>query len=473
MSQIETHKMAKADPLNVILDTTLKDLYALDGTLDRGLVLVYAVPTADVQMSSGIPLSSKFVYQSPLSHCHDGDELARLFLQVVPQLFGFIAGNMPLILFDLDPNDQEHLANTPRGPQRPHVVDALQVFEGLIPQQRPQTTFVANPGHIDLSPGVGIAITSPMDCLLDLPHDVNPEAHYQCLSKRALASSGLPTPNSVVIDTGIQPHQVHDAECIKAEVSRMLEPILERTLPFAVKMPQALAGQGTFLIQTEAARQKAVETLAKEIERMLREVNDDNKHLYTCSLVIQDLIDGETAALSFFVTKAGRVVFICCTEQIMDSIGHWGGAFISYSQQDDYQKRYVTILEQMARYVHEKGYRGPMNADVMTDPHGRQLIVDLNVRAAGSHPLGLLRNHFSIQRGLHKAVLLFPLYLKGTKDEFQWAFEEEFRAGSLIICGWCHDRVGIDSISCLILAAETKEKLDTFIDAVNQHKLPE
>lgn len=96
--------MAKADPLNVILDTTLKDLYALDGTLDHGLVLVYAVPTADVQMSSGIPLSSKFVYQSPLNHCHDGDELARLFLQVVPQLFGFVAGNMPLVLFDLDPN---------------------------------------------------------------------------------------------------------------------------------------------------------------------------------------------------------------------------------------------------------------------------------------------------------------------------------------------------------------------------------
>ena len=466
--------MAEASIQNVMLDATLEELYALDGSSEPSVALVYAVPTADIQMSSGVPLSSRFVYQSPLNHTHDSDELARLFLQVVPQLFGFIAGNLPLILFHLDPSDEQESTKTPnRSPQSSHVVDALQVFEGLVLQQRPQLAFVSESGEIDLKSGVRIAITSPMDCLSGLPHDVEPEAHYECLSKRALASSGLPTPHSTLIDTNIQPNQVHDEAFLNSEVSRMLKPIHQKTLPFAVKMPQALSGQGTFLISTEEYRRETLETLTKETNRMLREVNDDNKHLHTCSLVIQDLVVGETAALSFFVTTAGRMVFISCTEQILDSSGHWGGAFISYSQQDYYREKFAIILEHMAHYVHEKGYRGPMNADVMTDSDGKQLIVDLNVRAAGSHPLGLLRNHLSVKRGLHEAVLLFPLYLKGTMDEFKRTFEEEFRVGRLIICGWCHDRLGINSISCLILAAETKDKLKVLIDAVERHKLSE
>ena len=455
---------------NITLDTTLEQLYCLDESSDRNIVLVYAHPTADVQMTSGVPLSSKFVYQSPLSHVEDSDELARLFLQVVPQLYGFISGKMSLILFDLDHDDHDRLQSL--GSHRTHQADAIRVFDQLNPSQRPEVTFVLKPQDIVLSSGAKIAIISPMDCILHLTHAVDPEAHYEVLSKRALAMSGLPTPGSEVVDTLLQPHQIPDERLVDAEVTRMLQPVRERPLPFAVKMPQGCSGQGTFLIRTEADRQKAIEILVVEVERMLHQLNDSNKHLRPCSLIVQDMIPGDTAALSLFVTKTGRMIFTSCTDQIMDASGHWEGTHISYKQQDHLQKLYAQIMGAMAQYVHQKGYYGPMNADVMTGPDGRHVIVDLNVRVAASHPLGFLKKHFSADRNLHEAVLLFPLYLKGTRVAFEREFETRFRDGSLIISGWCQDKRGQNSIASLILAAETTEKLRSFSDDVDLHKLP-
>ena len=434
--------------------------------------MIYVVPTADVQMNSKISLFSKFVYQSSLNHVHDDDELARLFLQIVSQLFEFIADNMQLILFKLNLNDQKYLSKKSSiETQRSHVIDAIQIFEELISHQRSQTMFVANSRKINLSLAVTIVIISFMNCFLHLSHDVDFEAHYECLSKRALTFSELFIFSSIVIDTTIQSHQVHDAKCVSAEMSRMLKSIIEKTLSFAVKMPQALSDQDTFLIQTEATRQRAFETLIKKTAKMFCEINDNNKHLHTCSLIIQDLIDDETAALFFFVIKTEQMIFIFCTDQIMNSIEHWNDAYIFYDKQDRYRKIYASILKRMTRYIHEKEYRKLMNADVMTDSNDKQLIVDLNVRTANSHSLKLLKKHFLMQRNLHEAVLFFSLYLKDTRADFERAFEKRLRERSLITYDWCHDRVDANSISCLILAVENKEKLNKFIDEVNQHKL--
>ena len=211
----------------------------------------------------------------------------------------------------------------------------------------------------------------------------------------ALALSGLPTPHSIVIDTRLQPDQLHDIELVEVEVARMMKPILENPIPFVVKMPQALSGQGTFMVRSEADRQTTLETLAAETKRMLLDLNDSNAHLKPCSLILQDMVIGDRISPSFFITATGHMVFICCTEQIMDSTGHWGGAFISYKQQYEYHRVYASILQRIAHWVYGKGYYGPINADVMVDTNGRQLVVDFNVRVAGSHPLGLLQTHFS------------------------------------------------------------------------------
>ena len=460
---------------NVVLDTTLQELYSSEQPEDQNIFLVYAVPTA-VQMTSALPLSSKFAYHSPLATTTESDELARLFLQVVPQLFGFIAGKMPLILFDLEKEKEEAavLGDSYHYPfERAHQNDALRVLEQLSPFQQPELSFVAKPDDIILPPGAKIAVVNPMDCMLHLPHLVDPESHYEVLSKRCLALSGLPTPKSEVIDTEVQPNQTHDEALMKSETARMISPISDRRVPFVIKMPQALSGQGTFLVRTELDRQKALKALETEIERMLRQINDSNVHMRPCSVILQEYIPGEAVALSMFVTKTGKAIFTSCCTQIIDHTGHWGGGFISYKQQTHLEKLYAGTIDQLANYMHRKGYHGPVGADVMTDEHGRQLIIDLNVRVTGSHPLGFLKTHFSVNRKLHEAVLFFPLYLNCTRDTFDEVFEQELRDGSLIINAWCHDRQGKSSITAITLAAEDSERLRDFIERLNVYKVPE
>ena len=458
---------------NVVLDTTLQELYSSEQPDDQNIVLVYAVPTA-VQMTSALPLSSKFAYQSPLATTTESDELARLFLQVVPQLFGFIAGKMPLILYNLEKEEAAVLGESYHHfSTRAHQHDAFRVLEQLLPFQQPELSFVTKPNDITLPSGAKIAVVNPMDCMLHLPHLVDPESHYEVLSKRCLALSGLQTPKSEVIDTEIQVYQTHHEALVKSETARMILPIFDRQLPFVIKVPQALLGQGTFLVRTELDRQNALTTLETEIKRMLRQINDSNVHMRPCSLVLQEFIPGEAVALSMFVTRTGKAIFTSCCPQIVDHTGHWGGGFISYKQQTLLEKLYAGTINELANYMHRKGYQGPIGADVITDEHGRQLIIDLNVRVTGSHPLGFLKTHFSVNRNLHEAVLFFPLYLKCTRDTFDEAFEQELRNGSLIINAWCHDRQGKSSITAITLAAEDSERLRDFIDRLNVYKVPE
>ncbi|KAL9593631.1 MAG: hypothetical protein Q9219_007463 [cf. Caloplaca sp. 3 TL-2023] len=473
-SRMDTEK-----PQNtIVLDTTFEELYALDGgPRDQEIVLVYALPTADIQMTAGVPISSRFVYQSPLFEGPNSDVLARLFLQVTPQLLGFAAGNLPLVLFDLDAHDQERIdSERPAGFQRPHQSDAYRVFQGLSPSQRPQLSFVGKSEEVSLSPGARIAIMSPMDCLLNLPHDVDPDMHYEILSKRALAFSSLPTPPTTVIDTLLHPHQTRDSELVQTETTRMLQPISSRPPPFVIKMPQAYSGQRNFMIRTDADRSRALHVLETELKRMLRRLAENNEHLRPCSLIVQDMLHSKTASLSFFVTRTGRAIFLSHTEQILDDDSQrWSGSHISYPEQDRSKALYTPIIDQISRFVFEKArYSGPISADIMRDADGRFVVVDVNTRASGSHPLGVLRRHFSTERGLQEAVLLFPVHLRGRREEaFEEVFGERVREGRVVVCGWCHDREGVNSWCCLVLGAEDKERLHAFVDEVDKFKVKE
>lgn len=57
-----------------------------------------------------------------------------------------------------------------------------------------------------------------MDCLLLLPHLVDPETHYEALSKRGLALSGLLMLDSEIVDTILSPAQIPDHELVDFEV---------------------------------------------------------------------------------------------------------------------------------------------------------------------------------------------------------------------------------------------------------------
>lgn len=461
-------------PPSIVLDTTLHDLYSLDDATDPKVVLVYALPTAEVQMTPSIPLSTKFAYQSPLLWADNSDKLAMMYLQVVPQLFGFLAGKMPLVMFDLDQkedNARQHA--TPSPLNRPHRADAIRVFDQLCPDQQPELTFVAKPTDIVLSQGAKAAVISPMDCLTHLAHLVHPERQYEVQSKRGLAVSGVPSPASEVIDTDLRPDQVHDERLVDAEVARMMKSICERTPPFVIKVPQSCAGQGTFVVRSEMGKQDAIDVLTGELRRMLRQLNNSNEHLRPSSLVVQEMIPGEAVALSLFVTKSGRPVFIGCCRQLIDIAGHWSGGFISYKDQDRLERQYADIAEKLAKFSHQNGYYGPLSVDVMTDQDGKHLAIDPNARVSGTTPLGLIKNHLSLQRNLQEAAIFFPLFLSCTRDEFERAFDKEHQEGALIITGWCHDRQGKYSVTSIILAAETRDRLSEFINRVYVYKIDE
>lgn len=457
----------------VELDTTLRELYSLDNPHGQNIIQVYAIPSATTQMTSSIPLSTRFAYQSPRALKMDSNVLARTNLQAGPQSYGFVSGKMPLVLFDVDAaGDEASQVEHMLSPIKTHQADALKVFDQLAPAQRPELRFVSSPTEITTSPDDKIAIWNPMDCLIHLPHLFDPEKHYGLLSKRGLAVSGIPTPKSDVIDCNLQPDQVNDEGLLKDEVERMMKPIIERPIPFVIKLPQSLGSQGVFVVQTDAEKQEAIGLLTVEVKRMIQQINESNKHMRPASLVLQETIPGTAVALSLFVTKKGRSVFTGCTEQIFDNHGHWDGGCIDYKQQDNLRKQYADIAQEMASYMHGKGYYGPLGADVMTDLKGKQLVIDLNVRVPTSYPLGFLKKHFSIQRGFHDAALLYPLALKATRDDFQRRFEKEIQEGQIVICGWCNGSGGPGgrykySISSVAVGGETPAHLRQMIERIN------
>ncbi|KAL8998990.1 MAG: hypothetical protein Q9169_002096 [Polycauliona sp. 2 TL-2023] len=445
----------------IVLDHTLRELYCLDEPQGPNIVVVNAIPTAETQMITGLPIPIKYAYQSPGIWTRDPDMLVRLYLQVVAQMLGFIAGDMPQIHFDLE---NVGLA---------HRDEAYQTYIQLTPEQRPQLSFVAQPSEIQLPAGAEIAIITPMDCLLCLPHAVDPDLHYDLLSKRTLAISTLPSPASEVLDTVLQPGEAYDEQTMDAEISRMTNIVTARACPFVVKMPQSLSSQGVFLVRLDSEKHDVVGVIRRELKRSLTIMRRWPSSMPTSNIILQKLISPrESVAIAFFVTKRGRTIFTSCCLQLVDTHGHREAGYISYRKQDHYQRKYARTLELLSQYIHSEGYFGPAGADVITNHDGEQFVIDMNVRVTGTHPLGFLKRHFSAERGLHKAIEFFPFFMQCRRETFENAFRKQLQSGALIVKGWCHDKKGKISITGLILAAENESKLRTFIDEINVYKVP-
>lgn len=110
----------------------------------------------------------------------------------------------------------------------------------LHPDQRPRLEIFPTFEDIKLALDSKIVTTCPMDRVAHFPHLVDPDVHYDLLSKRTLTYSGLPVPKSTVIDTVIgsngQPDYVRDhPEQLENEVQHMIRPVHEHALPFVAK----------------------------------------------------------------------------------------------------------------------------------------------------------------------------------------------------------------------------------------------
>lgn len=454
------------DPaIPIKLDYTLRDLYSNGNEDDLNTVLIYyPLQFGYIHGRS----STKFVYAYTLQN---DDEKASSSIAMaagmLPQRYAFSAGNMPLFILDFDPRniqkEANHITCQVMDKLPPRHVDIRRTFAQLTPDQQPTLTFVDNPENIPLEAGAQISVLVPIDCLSHLPHLVQPEIHYEILSKRGLAVSGLATPPSQVIDTClIDPR---DPILLKQEVSRMVESTGQRQLPFMIKLPQSISGIGTFAITTEAERDRVKNILTARLGAMIQQLNKSNHHLYPCSMVLQDYITGPVVALSLFVTKKGQPRFIACCEQLFDEQGHWIGGSILYRQQTELCETFSAISENVATFLHSKGYHGPAGVDIVTDEHsGEQFIVDLNVRVTGTFHLGPLLGHFT-QRGLFEAAITMGDF-SCSRDAFEERFADEIRNGSLIVSGWVHGESSRPSHAAITIGARDSYELKEYLERI-------
>ncbi|KAF3481270.1 solid-state culture specific protein [Arthroderma uncinatum] len=413
----------------IVLDRTLYDLYRLDNENGIQPTLIYKQFGA---YNQGATTGIKFIYNSGFSEPRatrdeTTDALDKLRLRASPQRLGFGAGNMQIIVISSE-LAQEAI--------KKDEAELHRSFSQLPRDQQPRVTFLTKLDKITLEPGSLLALSRPTDSLMHLPHLADPDTHYEILSKRGLAHSGLPTPPSTVIDPLLRPDEVYDQAKLSAEVARMILPLEKYQIPFVVKLPQS-AGKGTYIVLCEADRLRVKEMLQLWLQGMLVQIKPINYHLNPCSLVLQKFITGKVVALSLFVTPKGRAVFIGCCKQRFNKYGHWIGGSISYEDQDAMHKMYAGCMEKVGLFLQQKGYHGPAGIDILTTRSGEQYVIDLNVRLTGSYNLGLLTGHFT-KRGLGCATLEKGNF-SCSRAQFEETFSREMDEGRIIITAWTHD----------------------------------
>ncbi|KAF1977784.1 hypothetical protein BU23DRAFT_657239 [Bimuria novae-zelandiae CBS 107.79] len=445
--------------------TTLADLYSLDGGNSDDVALAYAFPNP-TQVAASLTVSRKYAYQGPRTKKWAPDTLARITLACLAQYYGFIVGPMDLYLFDLDRTKMEKLAETFSWPW--HQSDARTVLQSLKPSQQPRLRFVEDSDKLAVLDKRKAVIT-PMDFLDGHGPLVDQETHWDLLSKRTLARSDLPSPPTQVIDTVLRAADKDDEVALQNEIDRMLEPIASHPLPFVVKLPLGMGGHAVFIVKDAEKRQSCLTILREELPAMFQALTPMNEAKTPVSLLLQDMVDGPSDGVSIFITKAGRPIYISTSEQILDGRDQWSGGYMDYTRQTALGEKYRDTMDKVATYVFSRGYYGPMGVDVMTDKHGQQLIVDMNVRQTGSYTLGLMKKHFYEQRNLPFAGLLVPLGILGTRDGFEQKFATEIDDGTIVIASWCRGKAGPGALftwsACgLLVGGKTRKEMEALIE---------
>lgn len=438
---------------SISLDYTLYDLYGLDNDGKSPPHLFYH--PFGFKNDSGLPV--KFVYNAEFGAedlTADAHAQMELVVRGISQRYGFCAGKLRMIFPNYTSGEEKSL----------YQIEIERTFSQLRPYQLPNLSFVTSPDSIIMGHETGLAVVAPSDSTSNIPHAVDPEIHYELLSKRGLALSGLPTPPSVVIDADIEPNDVHGLNQLQQTINRMLEPLDTYRIPFVVKLNQSVSAKGVYIVLSEAHRARIKEILSMQLHGMLAKVNAVNKHLHPSSLILQDYIPGNVVVLSMFVTPKGRAVFIACCQQRFDKEGYWIGGNISYPDQETLKKNFAIITDQIAQYLHQRGYYGPVGADIVISEAGQHFVVDLNVRVTGTYSLGPLAGHFT-KRDLTKAAIITEFFTC-SRIEFETTFKAEITDGTFVICGWVREEAIGLSHGAIIVGATDDTELEKLVARV-------
>lgn len=524
MGSITPKAPARVKLPTITLDTTLAELYqqACPDNAGTRLGWISCGITSAVNLTPDCPRNTKFVYEDQpfiKASSHELNNantnlprsLAKKYLSHIPQRDAFVSGNTPVILFTLgrSPEEVEH--------ERREAEATISVLD---PSQRPELIFCSGPSNIPVKQCRidKLAYKVALDGLDKYPLTHDLETHWFLNSKAALARSGLPTPESDLIETPHPPPPADSccAQCAQAakdtsrlpsipptctgprrkwlttQTTRILDTVRARPVPFVFKTQQAFGGAGTWLVTTETQKSQLLIDLGGNAEdpdpdpnpnqnqnqtpnqegllaRLLPQHTPLNTHLSPTTLLLTTLIPNPISdhGLTFTVGPSGSEPrFLAAAEQMLtaDGSGAWVGSTIAYARQAELRRRFAPLVKEIARWVAGYGYVGPVGADVLVDGEGRWWVVDLNVRTCGSVGLGLLRGHFE-GRGLLWASS-FSLGVKGGRGEFLERWRGEFEEGRMVILSWYEDREEGGSIADVVVGGEDEGRLKELMGRV-------
>ncbi|KAK1961542.1 solid-state culture-specific ATP-grasp domain-containing protein [Colletotrichum sublineola] len=533
----------------ITLDTTLADLYrrASPKNADKRIAQVLCGVNSCAELSANIPRNAKYLYQDtpfntvpPDESCSRPEEeeqqqqqqqqLAVKYLSLIPQRDAFISGDTAVVLFHLDETDEQK-AHDRR--------EAERTISVLAEAQRPDLVFCAGPSAIPVKEaGIDmIAYKLVLDGLEGYDLVVPPDTHWFLNSKAALARSGLPTPRATIVEVdGLADEaRLCCAPCtsggdapaaagfvippactgprgkwFEAQRERILGALASHPLPFVLKNQQTFGGAGTYIVSTEAERDKLVADFRGGVlRRLLSSVTASNAHLRPAALVLSDLVEDPIGdyGLTFFVTDDGSdPIFLAASEQLTDDAKAWIGSTINYARQDELKRKFGPLVKKIAAWLRSHNYVGPAGADVLetapsktvkpetngqttngqttngeTAANGHKSnghptnghtkadhaapeegfshfhVVDLNIRTSGSLCLPLLRRHFT-SRGLMSGSS-FSISCRQGRDAFIDSFRDDLAAGRMCIVSWYEDPATGASLADVAVGAEDERGL--------------
>ncbi|MCJ1235454.1 hypothetical protein MMC14_003422 [Varicellaria rhodocarpa] len=487
------------------LDMTLADLYRKSsGDGDQlSVAMIACVANSELDLNPSIPRNTKYVYQddsfnslpkdhSSSSHYKETQRQSAVkYLALIPQRDAFVSGDMKVIIFNTDQSDERTSYSREEAERTMNELDL---------KQRPQLLVLPSPGSISLEEnGIDLLVSKMvLDGFDGYPFTIDLETLYFLNTKEALCTSGLSTPNCVLIEVeGSNPEAQTccgtcssstdsisiPASCsgargkwLSCQISYMTSRVAAHPLPFVFKNQQAYAGGGTIMVSSAKQKEQLIDNLTNRIlPKLLSLINSSNAHLKPATLLLSDLVESpiNDYGITFFVTKSGECIFIGVTEQRVDPNNAWIGNKISYLEQDKLRSKFEKIMQEIGAWLHGYGYYGPVGADILetAPPNGTQgffHIVDLNVRTSGSLALGLLKGHFSGERGLHEASS-FAINVRMGREEFITLMADRYRERRILIVSWYEDKIAEISYAHVIVGAEDKRRLEKEMELVKEH----
>ena len=193
---------------------------------------------------------------------------------------------------------------------------------------------------------IPVVTTGPLQSLPVKKHAINPELHEELLCKSTIPRIGVPTP------------RIMNEEDV--------------SYPCMVKVDQSSGGCGNWLVHDSQELKEVVTTIR-------------NKCNWKGKYILQEFIPGaETMGYYFYVFKSGDIHWLGSLTGAISKNFKWAAGVGNWNKQDELRKPvYEEFILPIKNFLHNSGYFGIVNIEILVDKEGRRYLVDLNCRLPG------------------------------------------------------------------------------------------